>query len=116
MGSTGSVGSVGVSPSVEAATATITALLYDGNGGFGPQATSLETETRIDEEVKQLVAEAYVVCMDTLSENRQLVEELTEMLIQKETVDYKELRELVNKYHPNLVLPGSPEEAPTLPA
>merc|ERR1712151_255420 len=88
----------------------------DGNGGFGPQATSLETETRIDEEVKHLVAEAYVVCMDTLTENRQLVEELTEMLVEKETVDYKELRELVNKYHPNLVLPGSPEEAPTLPA
>jgi len=73
----------------------------DGNGGFGPKAASPEMEEMIDSEVKALVASAYKVCKDTLNENRPLVEDLTEMLIEKETVDYKELEALVKKYHPN---------------
>merc|ERR1712032_992293 len=72
----------------------------DGNGGFGPQGASLAMESQIDKEVKLLVAEAYAHCMKTLTENRQLVEDLTEMLLEKETVDYKELQELVKKYSP----------------
>merc|ERR1712039_1102987 len=57
----------------------------DGNGGFGPQGASLNMESQIDKEVKLLVAEAYAHCMKTLTENRQLVEDLTEMLLEKET-------------------------------
>merc|ERR1719198_750454 len=74
----------------------------DGNGGIGPQGASLETEQAIDEQVKMIVAEAYEHCMKTLVENRQLVEELTELLLEKETVDYKELKELVRKYNPEM--------------
>lgn len=72
-----------------------------GNGGFGPQAASPAMEARIDAEVKALVAEAYEICKTTLVANRALVEELTEMLIEKETVDYNEMQELVNKYYPD---------------
>lgn len=75
-----------------------------GGGGFGPQAASPETERLIDEEVKNLVAEAYTVCKDTLFSNRELLEELTDMLVEKETVDYQELADLVGKYHPSLQL------------
>merc|ERR1712039_583426 len=85
----------------------------DGNGGFGPQEASLAMESQIDKEVKLLVAEAYAHCMKTLTENRQLVEDLTEMLLEKETVDYKELPELVKKYNPDL--PGA-ENIPMPPA
>jgi len=85
----------------------------DGNGGFGPQGASLAMESQIDKEVKLLVAEAYAHCMKTLTENRQLVEDLTEMLLEKETVDYKELQELVKKYNPDL--PGA-ENIPMPPA
>merc|ERR1719382_2339238 len=80
----------------------------DGNGGFGPQGASLETEQAIDEQVKMLVADAYKVCYQTLNDNRDLVEELTEMLLEKETVDYVQLEALIKKYHPSL--PGSEVE------
>eukprot|EP00965_Chrysotila_dentata_P096139 3176264-Pleurochrysis_carterae.AAC.1 len=75
----------------------------EGNGGFGPQAASPETEKMIDAEVKEIVADAYRVCKQTLLDNRDLLEELTEMLIDKETVDFKEMQELVGKYHPEIV-------------
>jgi len=74
----------------------------EGNGGFGPQAASPETERMIDEEVKLLVADAYKVCKDTLSKNRDLLDELTEALIEKETVDFNELQDMVGKYHPDI--------------
>jgi len=80
----------------------------DGNGGAGPQGASLETEAQIDEQVKLLVAEAYEHCMNTLVENRQLVEELTDLLLEKETVDYKELKAMVAQYNPELATPLNP--------
>jgi len=48
------------------------------------------------------VADAYQHCKKTMVDNRDLVEELVELLIEKETVDYKELAEMVVKYHPEL--------------
>ena len=72
----------------------------DGNGGFGPQAASPETERLIDSEVKEIVADAYKVCKECLTTNRALLDDLTEMLIDKETVDFQELQDLVGKYHP----------------
>merc|ERR1712232_532947 len=84
----------------------------EGNGGFGPQGASLETEQAIDEQVKLLVADAYQVCFQTLSDNRDLVEELTELLLEKETVDYVELEALIAKYYPD----RSTAEAAPLPA
>merc|ERR1711990_873488 len=38
----------------------------DGNGGFGPKGASPETEKLIDNEVRQLVDEAYTKCKNTL--------------------------------------------------
>merc|ERR1719321_858648 len=65
-------------------------------------SASPETEKLIDEEVKELVAKAYKVCKETLNENRDLMDELTEALIEKETVDFVELYEMVGKYNPEL--------------
>jgi len=73
-----------------------------GNGGFGPQGASAETEKKIDEEVKQLVADAYSTCKAILSANRDLLDELTDALIESETVDFNELQEMVGKYHPEI--------------
>eukprot|EP00310_Coccolithus_braarudii_P018445 CAMPEP_0183350086 /NCGR_PEP_ID=MMETSP0164_2-20130417/16265_1 /TAXON_ID=221442 /ORGANISM="Coccolithus pelagicus ssp braarudi, Strain PLY182g" /LENGTH=635 /DNA_ID=CAMNT_0025521937 /DNA_START=165 /DNA_END=2072 /DNA_ORIENTATION=+ len=75
----------------------------DGNGGFGPQGASPDTEKVIDAEVKELVAKAYRVAKETLVANRELLEELTEMLIDQETVDFIEMQELVKKYRPEMV-------------
>mmetsp|Transcript_10898 Transcript_10898/g.24330 ORF Transcript_10898/g.24330 Transcript_10898/m.24330 type:complete len:668 (+) Transcript_10898:67-2070(+) len=74
----------------------------EGTRGVGPRAASPEMEARIDDEVKALVADAYKTCKETLIKNRDLVEDLVELLIEKETVDYKELADLVVKYHPEM--------------
>merc|ERR1719271_827172 len=70
-------------------------------GRGGPQAASPEMEEKIDAEVKELVAEAYARCKKMLSDNRDMLDEMTEMMIEKETLDYKELLALTEKYHPN---------------
>merc|ERR1719440_1101676 len=59
----------------------------DGNGGFGPKGASPETEKRIDDEVRLIVDEAYKKCKETLTTNRALLDEVTEALIEKETID-----------------------------
>jgi cell division protease FtsH len=73
----------------------------DGNGGFGPAAASAVVEARIDEEVTQLCADAYAACKTMLLDNRILLDELTEMLVEKETVDYQEMQGLIGKYYPD---------------
>jgi len=84
----------------------------DNQSPTGPQPASPETEKAIDEEVKLLVADAYKHCKDTLTANREIWEELTEMLIEKETVDYKEMQALITKYYPNgLASSGVPQPA-----
>jgi len=72
------------------------------SGAFGPRAASPAMEEMIDEEVKLLVADAYTHCKQTMADNRDLLEELVELLIEKETVDYKELQALVQKFHPDI--------------
>jgi len=72
----------------------------DGNGGFGPKGASPETERAIDAEVKTIVDEAYKTCKDCLTKNRGLLDELTEALLDKETVDFVELQQMVAKYDP----------------
>jgi len=72
----------------------------DRSNWAGPKGASPETEAAIDEEVKALVAKAYAHAKKTLADNRDLVEDLTEALIEKETVDYRQLAEMIVKYHP----------------
>ena len=60
----------------------------------------METELAIDGEVKKIVDKAYKHCYETLSKNRDLLDELTEALIEKETVDFCELQQMVAKYDP----------------
>merc|ERR1712194_798076 len=52
-------------------------------------------------EVTEIVREAYDVCKTMLLKNRALLDELTEELVEKETIDYQEMQALVGKYHPN---------------
>merc|ERR1712127_780978 len=64
-------------------------------------AASAVVEARIDEEVTQLCADAYAACKTMLLDNRILLDELTEMLVEKETVDYQEMQGLIKKYYPD---------------
>ena len=56
---------------------------------------SEDTAATIDEEVSELVEEAYRRATEVLSNNRVVLDELAEMLVEKETVDAEDLQELL---------------------
>jgi cell division protease FtsH len=56
---------------------------------------SEETASMIDEEVSDLVAVAYQRAKDVLVGNKQVLDKLAEMLVEKETVDSEELSQLL---------------------
>jgi len=56
---------------------------------------SEETAAAIDDEVGELVAEAYRRATTVLSANRLVLDEIAELLVEKETVDAEELQELL---------------------
>jgi cell division protease FtsH len=56
---------------------------------------SEDTAAAIDEEVSQLVAEAYRRATEVLTANRSVLNELAEMLVEKETIDAEQLQELL---------------------
>jgi cell division protease FtsH len=56
---------------------------------------SEDTAAAIDEEVSQLVAEAYRRATEVLTANRAVLDELAGLLVEKETVDAEELQELL---------------------
>ena len=79
------------------------AVAWEGANGADPFRDPGASESRslaIDEEVKLLVAEAYETTKKMLGDNREMVDEMVEQMIEKETLDYKDLQELVEKYHP----------------
>jgi cell division protease FtsH len=56
---------------------------------------SEETAAAIDEEVRKLVDTAYERAKDVLVNNRHILDQLSEILVEKETVDAEELQELL---------------------
>ena len=57
---------------------------------------SEETAAAIDDEVRNLVDQAYRRAKAVLLENRSVLDQLAQMLIERETVDSEELQELLN--------------------
>jgi len=70
----------------------------EGNTFGQPQVTSAETEEEIDEQVKIMVKGAYDVCKKTLLDNRVFLDTMTERLIEEETLDFKQLQDMREKY------------------
>jgi cell division protease FtsH len=56
---------------------------------------SEETAAIIDEEVRDLVDVAYRRSKEVLSNNRAVLDQLAQMLVEKETVDAEELQDLL---------------------
>jgi cell division protease FtsH len=56
---------------------------------------SEDTAAAIDEEVSQLVAEAYRRATEVLTSNRSVLDRLAELLVDRETIDADELQELL---------------------
>lgn len=57
---------------------------------------SEETAATIDDEVRNLVEQAYRRAKEVLVNNRHILDRLAEMLVEKETVDAEELQDLLN--------------------
>lgn len=74
---------------------------------------SEETAKLIDTEISRLVKEAYQRAREILQENRDILEKLAEMLLEKETVMGKELDELIQAMRPGIRLPSHNEPKET---
>jgi len=82
----------------------------DSNGGpMGRTAVSEEKEMAIDNEVKKLCDEAFETTRTTLLEHRDLLDELTAQLVEKETINGFELNDLILK------MTGKPPATPFNP-
>ena len=66
----------------------------EGNGLMQPKVASPDMEAQIDKQVQEIVTRAFENCMSTLTENKALLDAVTERLIEKETIDYDELLEM----------------------
>lgn len=53
--------------------------------------------------MKKLVERAYKRCKETLETNRDLLDKITETLIEKETIDFTELYSMVGEKHPEIL-------------
>lgn len=81
----------------------------EGNSLLRPRVSSEKTEKEIDEQVKLLVNCAYDTAYNALTENRAFLDALTEKLIEKETLDFKELLQMKDEFA------ATPEVQPLMP-
>jgi len=63
--------------------------------GSSQSAMSSETRVLIDTEVSRLVNEAYAKAKNLLVENREVLDKLAQMLVEKETVTAEEFQQLL---------------------
>jgi len=73
---------------------------------FAAKPTSSSKEAAIDRAVQALCEEAFETCYSTLSEAKPVMEELRDMLLEKETVQGDEVVKLVKKFK------GEPVDVP----
>jgi ATP-dependent Zn protease len=69
----------------------------DGSGPFGRTNASEEKEAAIDAAVSKLCTEAYDNTMTTLTEHRDILDEVVKRLLEKETIDGFELADIVQE-------------------
>jgi cell division protease FtsH len=73
----------------------------EGNTWNAPRTSSEATEVDIDIQVKNIVSNAYDKTIKTLTENRAFLDEMTQRLVEEETLDYKQLLEMREKFCPD---------------
>ena len=74
-------------------------LLFLGREVSRSQAYSEQTARKIDEEVERLVNDAYVRASKLIGENRERLEKLVEHLLEAETMDGRDVEELLKLGH-----------------
>jgi cell division protease FtsH len=73
---------------------------------------SERTAQLIDREITAFVEEAYSKARSILDENSDIAERMSELLLEQETLDGREIRELLEELRPGHELPGAPPPAP----
>ncbi|WP_017292732.1 ATP-dependent zinc metalloprotease FtsH2 [Geminocystis herdmanii] len=68
-------------------------------GGFMNRAEySEETASRIDSQIKMLAEHGHQIACQIVRENREVIDRLVDLLIEKETIDGEEFRQIVAEY------------------
>merc|ERR1719388_436490 len=76
----------------------MTAWEEDNSSPFAAKPTSSSKEAAIDRAVQALCEEAYATCYSTLENARPVLDNLAELLLEKETVQGEEVAKLVKKF------------------
>jgi cell division protease FtsH len=81
-------------------------------GNWGARSEySDEVAAQIDREVRKIVAECHEEALQLMRNNRSVIDRLVDILIEKETIDGEEFRQIVAEYR---VVPEKPQFAPVL--
>lgn len=59
---------------------------------------SEELQNSIDNQVKKIAAEAYEVALGHIRDNREAIDAIVEVLVEKETLTGNEMREILSQY------------------
>jgi cell division protease FtsH len=79
---------------------------------FRDRSHSEQTAREIDEEIKRIISESLEKARSILEARRKALEALAERLIEKETIDNEELREIVEANSPSVkIVPGTTDAA-----
>ena len=72
--------------------------VFLGGGLMNRAEYSEEVATRIDAQVRQLAEAGHQIARDIVQEHREVVDRLVDLLIEKETIDGEEFRQIVAEY------------------
>ena len=72
--------------------------VFLGGGLMNRAEYSEESASRIDAQVKMLAEHGHKVARDIIRDNRQVIDRLVDLLIEKETMDGEEFRQIVAEY------------------
>jgi cell division protease FtsH len=79
-------------------------------GNWGAKSEySEEVATQIDQQVREIVEQCHQEALQIMRENRTVIDRLVDILIEKETIDGEEFRQIVAEYR---VVPEKPQFAP----
>ena len=71
------------------------------------RAASAKTEKEIDDQVQKITQTAYDACYKMLTENRALLDGLTDRLIEDETIDYEQLATMRDEHFASMPAPAA---------
>ena len=72
--------------------------VFLGGGFMNRSEYSEQVATRIDDQVRTLAEHGHQLALKIIRENRKVIDRLVDLLIEKETIDGEEFRQIVAEY------------------